>query len=143
MEISDPGDTSFLVGEQIDRRDYKTENDKVAEEGGKVAVSLPVLQGITKASLQTNSFISAASFQETTRVLTEAAVNGRDDGFHGLKENVIVGRLIPAGTGRQVNDVKEVAADRDQALLDARSEEISAAAKEKSDLVAETVEATA
>ena len=143
VEISDPGDTSFLVGEQIDRRDYKTENDKVAEEGGKVAVSLPVLQGITKASLQTNSFISAASFQETTRVLTEAAVNGRADGLHGLKENVIVGRLIPAGTGRQVNDVKEVAADRDQALLDARSEEISAAAKEKCDLEAEAVEATA
>ena len=143
VEISEPGDTSFLVGEQVDRRDYKAENEKVAEEGGKVAVSLPVLQRITKASLQTNSFISAASFQETTRVLTEAAVNGRADGLHGLKENVIVGRLIPAGTGRQVNDVKEVAAERDQALLDARAQEIDVSSEGGSDLEAETMGATA
>ena len=131
VEITDGGDTNFLIGEQVDRKSFKAENDRVREEGAKEALSLPVLQGITKASLQTNSFISAASFQETTRVLTEAAVHGRSDGLHGLKENVIVGRLIPAGTGRQVNDVKKVAADRDQELLDARAAEADAVSAEE------------
>src|SRR5205085_1202168 len=83
---------------QIDRSEFDRENEKVVAEGLRPAVAHPVLQGITKASLQTNSFISAASFQETTRVLTEAAVSGRIDNLTGLKENVIVGRLIPAGT---------------------------------------------
>ena len=133
VEITDAGETSFLIGEQVDRRDLKVENDRVRDEGKKEAASLPVLQGITKASLQTNSFISAASFQETTRVLTEAAVNGRADGLHGLKENVIVGRLIPAGTGRQVNDVKQVAADRDQDLLDARAAEAASSVAEEAE----------
>ena len=86
-----------------------------------------MLQGITKASLQTSSFISAASFQETTRVLTEAAVSGRSDGLRGLKENVIVGRLIPAGTGRQVNNVKHIAAERDREILEARAKAAEAA----------------
>ena len=141
VEITDGGDTNFLIGEQVDRKEFKAENDRVQQEGAKEAVSLPVLQGITKASLQTNSFISAASFQETTRVLTDAAVNGKSDGLHGLKENVIVGRLIPAGTGRQVDDVKQVAADRDQALLDARALEASAASAEEE--VLETTEVLA
>ena len=93
---------------------------------------------LTKASLSTESFISAASFQETTRVLTEAAVNGRSDGLRGLKENVIVGRLIPAGTGRQVNNVKQVAAERDREILEARAEAADAAqrALSESEIVA-------
>jgi len=99
VEIVDPGDTTFLVGEMPDKLEYDEENAKTKAEGGKPARGLPVLQGITKASLQTQSFVSAASFQETTRVLTEAAVRGLKDDLRGLKENVIVGRLIPAGTG--------------------------------------------
>ena len=99
IEIEDPGDTTFLVGEQADKSEFEEVNEKTTREGGRPATSKPVLQGITKASLQTRSFISAASFQETTRVLTEAAVRGLKDDLRGLKENVIVGRLIPAGTG--------------------------------------------
>ena len=127
VEIVDAGDTIFLVGEQVDRTEFDAENVRIIANGGKPAEFLPVLQGITKASLQTSSFISAASFQETTRVLTEAAVNGRSDGLRGLKENVIVGRLIPAGTGRQVNNVKQVAAERDREILEARAEAADAA----------------
>src|SRR4029453_12663248 len=106
----DPGETTFLAGEQIDRSEFDRENAKVEGEGLRPSTARPVLQGITKASLQTNSFISAASFQETTRVLTEAAVSGRIDSLQGLKENVIVGRLIPAGTGSVVNRLKGIAA---------------------------------
>jgi DNA-directed RNA polymerase subunit beta' len=113
---SDPGDTTFLAGEQIDRLEFERENAKVEAESLRPAVAHPVLQGITKASLQTHSFISAASFQETTRVLTEAAVSGRTDSLMGLKENVIVGRLIPAGTGSVVARMREVAAERDRQL---------------------------
>jgi DNA-directed RNA polymerase subunit beta' len=113
---SDPGDTTFLAGEQIDRLEFERENAKVEGESLRPAIAHPVLQGITKASLQTHSFISAASFQETTRVLTEAAVSGRTDALQGLKENVIVGRLIPAGTGSVVARLREVAADRDRQL---------------------------
>ena len=116
VEIEDPGETTFLMGEQVDRTDWERENTKVLGEGLKPATWKPVLQGITKASLQTNSFISAASFQETTRVLTEAAVAGRVDNLEGLKENVIVGRLIPAGTGAAVNRLKVTAAKRDREL---------------------------
>ena len=116
VEIDDPGETTFLAGEQIDRIEFDAENAKV---GGREAASRrrahPVLQGITKASLQTNSFISAASFQETTRVLTEAAVSGRVDVLSGLKENVIVGRLIPAGTGSVMARWRQLAAERDKA----------------------------
>ena len=101
VEISDPGETTYLIGEQIDRLEYEAVNNKAYADGLKPAKASPVLQGITKASLQTSSFISAASFQETTRVLTEAAVNGKVDRLYGLKENVIVGRLIPAGTARR------------------------------------------
>ena len=121
IEIDDPGDTTFLVGERIDKIEFRDANRKTEEEGGRPAAGTPVLLGITKASLQTNSFISAASFQETTRVLTDAAVTARTDRLHGLKENVIVGRLIPAGTGRFVNEQKRVAADRDRDILEARA----------------------
>jgi len=113
---ADPGDTTFLAGEQIDRLEFERENIKVEGENLRPAVAHPVLQGITKASLQTHSFISAASFQETTRVLTEAAVSGRTDALNGLKENVIVGRLIPAGTGSVVARLREIAAERDRHL---------------------------
>jgi DNA-directed RNA polymerase subunit beta' len=110
VEITDPGDTTFLTGEQIDRTEFDLENEKRIQAGERVAVAMPVLQGITKASLQTHSFISAASFQETTRVLTEAATAGKMDQLQGLKENVIVGRLIPAGTGSVMNRLRQVAA---------------------------------
>jgi DNA-directed RNA polymerase subunit beta' len=99
VRIEDPGDTTFLPGSQVSKIVFEEENDRVLAKGGKPALGKPVLLGITKAALTTDSFISAASFQETTRVLTEAAINGREDNLRGLKENVIVGRLIPAGTG--------------------------------------------
>ena len=99
VEITDPGDTDLIKGEQLDRVELDEMNAAIDEAGKKPAAASPVLLGITKASLQTRSFISAASFQETTRVLTDAAVNGKVDTLEGLKENVIVGRLIPAGTG--------------------------------------------
>jgi DNA-directed RNA polymerase subunit beta' len=116
VEIADGGDTTFLVGELPDKLEFDAENAKVKAAGGKPAKALPVLQGITKASLQTQSFVSAASFQETTRVLTEAAVTGKVDSLIGLKENVIVGRLIPAGTGALMNRLKSLAATRDLEL---------------------------
>jgi DNA-directed RNA polymerase subunit beta' len=116
VEVVEPGDSTFLVGELADRMEFDAENNKVKAEGGKPARALPVLQGITKASLQTQSFVSAASFQETTRVLTEAAVTGKNDRLVGLKENVIVGRLIPAGTGALMNRLKTIAANRDKSL---------------------------
>ncbi|MGH7275146.1 MAG: DNA-directed RNA polymerase subunit beta' [Nitrospiria bacterium] len=99
VKIEDPGDANFLIGSQIDKFAFAEENDRVLSKGKRPAVGKPILLGITKASLSTDSFISAASFQETTRVLTEAAISGRVDELLGLKENVIVGRLIPAGTG--------------------------------------------
>jgi len=123
VEITEPGDTTYLVGEQIDREDFEAANRKMAEESLSPASAKPVLQGITKASLQTRSFISAASFQETTRVLTEAAVYGKSDHLMGLKENVIVGRLIPAGTGAEMNRFRRLAAERDKRILDAREQQ--------------------
>ena len=118
VEVEDPGETTLLAGEQVDRTEFEYENTKAERDGLRLAVAHPVLQGITKASLQTNSFISAASFQETTRVLTEAAVSGRIDTLTGLKENVIVGRLIPAGTGSVIARLREVAAERDRELAE-------------------------
>jgi DNA-directed RNA polymerase subunit beta' len=115
VEVLEPGDTTYLTGEQIDRLEFEAENLKRLKANERPATAMPVLQGITKASLQTHSFISAASFQETTRVLTEAATAGKVDTLMGLKENVIVGRLIPAGTGAVMNKLKAVAAGRDQA----------------------------
>ena len=99
VKVEDVGDTRFLLDEQVDKFRFREENDRVINEGGRPATGRPLLLGITKASLSTDSFISAASFQETTRVLTEAAVAGKVDYLRGLKENVIMGRLIPAGTG--------------------------------------------
>jgi len=99
VQIHDAGDTRFIVGEQAERSDILDENDKAISAGKQPAQYEHMLLGITKASLSTDSFISAASFQETTRVLTEAAIMGKKDDLRGLKENVIVGRLIPAGTG--------------------------------------------
>jgi DNA-directed RNA polymerase subunit beta' len=116
VEITEAGDTTFLVGELVDRVEFDIENGKLAADE-RMAAGLPVLQGITKASLQTQSFISAASFQETTRVLTEAATAGKTDSLSGLKENVIVGRLIPAGTGSVMNRLRAVAAGRDRQTL--------------------------
>jgi DNA-directed RNA polymerase subunit beta' len=126
VEITEPGDTTFLAGEQVDRAEFDLENAKAESEGLQPADARPVLQGITKASLQTNSFISAASFQETTRVLTEAAVSGRIDALSGLKENVIVGRLIPAGTGSVIARLREIAAERDRELAAIAANEESA-----------------
>jgi len=99
VRIEDPGDTDFLISENVDRRTFQEENNRVKANGGKPAQGRPLLLGITKASLTTDSFVSAASFQETTRVLTEAAISGFLDELRGLKENVIMGRIIPAGTG--------------------------------------------
>ncbi|WP_454814385.1 DNA-directed RNA polymerase subunit beta' [Labrys neptuniae] len=123
IEVTDAGETEFLPSEQVDRIEFEEANLKAVEEGRKPAVGHPVLLGITKASLQTRSFISAASFQETTRVLTEAAVNGKSDTLEGLKENVIVGRLIPAGTGAQVARVREIAKRRDDLILQQKQAE--------------------
>ncbi len=99
VRVTDVGDTNFLVDEQVEKWVFEEENEKVMGEGERPAVGEPLLLGITKASLSTESFISASSFQETTKVLTEAAINGKVDYLRGLKENVIMGRLIPAGTG--------------------------------------------
>ncbi|MGB0233143.1 MAG: DNA-directed RNA polymerase subunit beta', partial [Candidatus Puniceispirillaceae bacterium] len=126
VEVSDPADSTFLVGEQVDREEFAKANTALEAEGLRPAVAQPVLLGITKASLQTNSFISAASFQETTRVLTEAAVSGKEDTLDGLKENVIVGRLIPAGTGSVMNRLRRIAADRDKAIMAQREAEAPA-----------------
>ncbi len=129
VEIDDQGDSDFLHGEQIDRIEFDEANERLKQDGKKLATSSPVLLGITKASLQTRSFISAASFQETTRVLTEAAVNGKVDTLEGLKENVIVGRLIPAGTGGMINRLRQVAAKRDELILEEERKRSAAAAQ--------------
>ena len=99
VRIKEVGDTDFLVEQQVEKWFFEEENQRVMAQKGKPAVAEPLLLGITKASLSTGSFISAASFQETTKVLTEAAINGKVDPLIGLKENVIMGKLIPAGTG--------------------------------------------
>ncbi|MGY6251529.1 DNA-directed RNA polymerase subunit beta' [Bosea thiooxidans] len=130
VEITDGGDTDILTGDQVDRVELEEINAKMREEGKKPASGVPVLLGITKASLQTRSFISAASFQETTRVLTEAAVNGKSDLLEGLKENVIVGSLIPAGTGAQVARIKQVATRRDDLIVGQKADAAAKAAKE-------------
>ena len=121
-EVSDSGGTTLLKGEQVDRAEFEEENNKAVGNGREPAKGGPVLLGITKASLQTRSFISAASFQETTRVLTEAATQGKRDKLIGLKENVIVGRLIPAGTGGATRETKRLAAARDAEIIAAKSD---------------------
>ncbi|KJZ21553.1 DNA-directed RNA polymerase subunit beta' [Tritonibacter mobilis] len=127
-EISDSGETTLLKGEHVDKQEFDAANEKALSRGKRPAQGEPILLGITKASLQTRSFISAASFQETTRVLTEASVQGKKDKLVGLKENVIVGRLIPAGTGGATQQVRHIASSRDNVVLEARREEAEAAA---------------
>ena len=128
VEITDAGETDMIKGEQLDRIEYEERNLAAEKEGLRPAAAIPVLLGITKASLQTRSFISAASFQETTRVLTEASVNGKVDTLDGLKENVIVGRLIPAGTGGMLRRLRRIASKRD--LLIAKEQEKAGAVEE-------------
>jgi DNA-directed RNA polymerase subunit beta' len=120
VEITDAGDSTMFPGEQMDQLDLEAMNAKLVDEGKKPAVAVPILLGITKASLQTRSFFSAASFQETTRVLTEAAVQGKVDPLEGLKENIIVGRLIPAGTGGMISRIRSVATHRDELIVEER-----------------------
>ncbi|MBT9382802.1 DNA-directed RNA polymerase subunit beta' [Pseudooceanicola sp. CBS1P-1] len=126
-EILDSGQTTLLKGEHVDKIEFDQANEKAESKGQRPATGQPILLGITKASLQTRSFISAASFQETTRVLTEASVQGKRDKLIGLKENVIVGRLIPAGTGGATARVRRIAGDRDNVVLEARRDEANAA----------------
>ncbi len=126
VEIMEPGDTGLIRSDHLDKTEVDVENAKAEKRGGRPAVTQPVLLGITKASLQTKSFISAASFQETTRVLTDASVNGKVDTLEGLKENVIVGRLIPAGTGSYLRGLQRIAAQRDEQLTAQREEAIEA-----------------
>ena len=116
VEIKKPGDSKYLTGEIIDKIEIDVINENLKKEGKKPAEGERILLGITKASLQTNSFISAASFQETTRVLTDAAIKGKVDKLKGLKENVIVGRLIPAGTGYTKIKWQKAADERDLSL---------------------------
>ncbi|VAX31532.1 DNA-directed RNA polymerase beta' subunit, partial [hydrothermal vent metagenome] len=127
-EILDSGDTTLLKGEHVDKLEFDEANEKAQSKGGRSAKGEPILLGITKASLQTRSFISAASFQETTRVLTEASVQGKRDKLVGLKENVIVGRLIPAGTGGATQMMQNIAQQRDSVVVEARRIEAEAAA---------------
>jgi len=122
-EITDSGETTLLKGEHVDKAEFDAANEKALSKGGRPSQGEPILLGITKASLQTRSFISAASFQETTRVLTEASVQGKRDKLVGLKENVIVGRLIPAGTGGATQKMRRVASDRDNVVIEARRAE--------------------
>ena len=122
VKIKEVGDTDFLLEEQVDRFRFTDENERVNKDGGEVSQAEPLLLGITKASLSTDSFISAASFQETTRVLTEAAISGRIDYLRGLKENVIMGRLIPAGTGMEYYRNVEIA--RDETMDQARERDL-------------------
>ena len=125
VEIKAPGDSNFLLGEFVDKIDLDVINENLKKEGKKPAEAARLLLGITKASLQTNSFISAASFQETTRVLTDAAIKGKVDKLKGLKENVIVGRLIPAGTGHTKIKWQKIAEEKDELLSDSSTSETS------------------
>ncbi|MBT8476930.1 MAG: DNA-directed RNA polymerase subunit beta', partial [Alphaproteobacteria bacterium] len=127
-EITDSGESTLLKGEHVDKAEFDTANEKAIAKGGRPAKGEPILLGITKASLQTRSFISAASFQETTRVLTEASVQGKRDKLVGLKENVIVGRLIPAGTGGATQRVRRIASERDMKVIEEARAEAEAAA---------------
>jgi DNA-directed RNA polymerase subunit beta' len=116
VRIKEVGDTDFLLGDQVEKWRFEEENRRVLDDGGTPAVAEALLLGITKASLSTESFISAASFQETTKVLTDAAVHGKVDRLVGLKENVIMGRLIPAGTGVQAYNQLNMATDEPEEL---------------------------
>jgi DNA-directed RNA polymerase subunit beta' len=133
VRIDEVGDTNILLEQQVDRFRFREENEKVLANGGRPAIGRPLLLGITKASLSTDSFISAASFQETTRVLTEASINGAVDNLRGLKENVIVGRLIPAGTGLEYYRNVQLSPELEEAAARVQQEvtaEIEAAERE-------------
>jgi DNA-directed RNA polymerase subunit beta' len=130
VQVDDPGETGFIQGEQVERAELLEENEKAEKESKKTATFSYMLLGITKASLSTDSFISAASFQETTRVLTEAAIMGKRDPLRGLKENVIVGRLIPAGTGMAFHKIRKDQAAEPPLLEMPAAEEAPAAATE-------------
>ena len=125
VEVKMPGDSVYLLNELVDKIDFDVVNENLKKEGKKPAEAVRVLLGITKASLQTNSFISAASFQETTRVLTDAAIKGKIDKLKGLKENVIVGRLIPAGTGHTKIKWQKIAEEKDELLSEVSTNETS------------------
>ena len=125
VRIKESGDSDFLMGDQVEKWMFEEENQKVLADGGKPAVAEPLLLGITKASLSTSSFISAASFQETTKVLTEAAINGRMDPLSGLKENVIMGKLIPAGTGLAEYNELDVECDEQPGEIDVSEVEVA------------------
>jgi len=122
VQVQDPGDSEFLRGDEVDKRTFLEANQEIRADGGKPASGTPVLQGITRASRETQSFISAASFQETTRALADAALAGKTDELRGLKENVIVGRLIPAGTGNSTATYALRASSRDRVVLEKQKE---------------------
>jgi DNA-directed RNA polymerase subunit beta' len=124
VKVKDPGDTSFITDEQIERHRFEEENARTIANNGKPAIGEPMLLGITKASLSTQSFISAASFQETTRVLTEASLAGKVDYLRGLKENVIMGRLIPAGTGLSMYRKLGIKTGEDESILELGRQEM-------------------
>ncbi|MGQ9725010.1 MAG: DNA-directed RNA polymerase subunit beta', partial [Tepidimonas sp.] len=130
VEVENPGDSHYIAGEQVERSEILNTNDALRAEGKTPATFRNLLLGITKASLSTDSFISAASFQETTRVLTEAAIMGKRDELRGLKENVIVGRLIPAGTGMAFHNARRAKErlDEEERRAIAEADSLSAAA---------------
>ena len=138
VRVQEVGDTNFLVDEQVEKQIFDEENARAVKEGGKPAVGEPLLLGITKASLSTESFISASSFQETTKVLTEAAISGRVDYLRGLKENVIMGRLIPAGTGLNAYKHLDIEVETPVDEVEAAEEALAiAAGAESSSMAAE------
>jgi DNA-directed RNA polymerase subunit beta' len=142
VEITEPGDTKLLRGEQIEKSRALDENEKMLADGKEPAKWAPVLLGITKASLSTESFISAASFQETTRVLTEASVSGKIDHLRGLKENVIVGRLIPAGTGLSYHIERAERATEEELIMDEAEEAIPLVTADPEEVTANQEEGT-
>jgi len=131
VRVKDTGDTSFLADEQVEKTIFERENEKVIGRGGAPAIAEPLLLGITKASLSTESFISASSFQETTKVLTEAAINGKLDELRGLKENVIMGRLLPAGTGLAAYKKLDMVVEDGHASTEMYEDDAMAAASEE------------
>src|SRR5690606_21890498 len=137
VRIEYPGDTDLLEGDTVDRFEFNLQNEEALVQGGEPATATPLLLGITKASLETDSFLSAASFQETTRVLTEAAINGKVDHLRGLKENVIIGKLIPAGSGFDARmkrkEEQEKLSELDQATVEAMGVETEAEPAEEDD----------
>ena len=125
VRVEDNGDTNMFSGSLVDMYDFEDENNRVIAEGKTPAIGKRVLLGITKASLATESFLSAASFQETTKVLTEAAIKGKTDELIGLKENVIIGKLIPAGTGMKIYQDTQIKTEQDDETTESNGDEMS------------------